>query len=954
MAVDRPLRTPDLPDPLDQLGQGEMEVEFDTSGVDLESPDLEGLDLAGLDSPEVEAAAPALIPHEANLAEYMSEDGRRKLTSDLKLWAENDENSRSEWRQQMDHGLKLLGFTFESVTEPWPGAAAATHPLLAKAVVSFQSRSIKSLFPPSGPVKGKVRGKLTPFKLGAMRRVVNELNATLTKHQDYRDELEKALFMCGLTGSGFVKTWHSAPHRRPLSYSANPKDVILSPDAVNVYTAMRVTHVLRRTLADITYDQSTGMYRQCDLEEGDPTSGTPAPDASTELDDTKDEISGIDGSKDQRLVLHEMQTRLRLADYDKNMGAYDDPDWGALPYIVTYDTASGELLGLYRNWSAEDLHRMPLQRFTQYTYLVSDLSPYGIGLVHLIGQTTESTTAALRSLLDAGTLANLPGGFKTRGLRVKNETRGFKPGEYRDVDVASGTLRDNLLPHQFKEPSQTLLALMEGMNQKGEELATVASASLDDIPHNAASFAVLAVLERELEPQAAVHVRLHAAFKYQLQLFTTLLRENLYPQEPSYDYDLQDGDGAQQGLRATDFALAEISPVSNPNEASAGAKLLKMQVLQGLAGQYPQQFDEAQLVRYAVSLLGEPDFDALMKAPEDPPPLDPLSENTHLLLGKPVKVYLEQDHEAHLRVHMAAMQDPKLQQIVQQSSQAQALMMAAQAHLAEHVAYAYRRSIEREMGIPLPPPGQPLPLDQQNQLANLTAEAAERVLGLHMKLENLKKAEDPVVQAQILDAQNKARQLDIEEENKRRINDREDMRLQLDARAKGMELTFKGFDVAIKALNDGAKIEGADADRANRSAAAQRKDALPPPPVAPPPPPPPPPPAIPPELLTAMTTMATAVAAGASKPAAAPTAAPAAPNITVHVPKQDAPVVNVDVKVPPVPPLPSTAPPVINVTAPVSVEMPHPTAMDQLVERDEDGNIKRTSTTYTLPPRKPK
>jgi hypothetical protein len=459
-----------------------------------------------------------------------------------------------------------------------------------------------------------------------------------------------------------------------------------------------------------------------------------------------------------------------------------------------------EMLGLYRNWKEGDPARKPLEPITQYTYIVSHLSSYGIGLMHLVGQTTEAVTAILRSLIDAGSLANLQAGFKTRGMRIRNESMPLRPGEFRDCDMAAGKIQENIYALPFKEPSGTLLNLMGSMEERGEKLATVASASLEEMPHNAASFAVLAILERELEPQAAVHIRLHAAFTHQIQQVAEILRDGA----PDYGYDI---DGNPQspnepGLRKADFSVTEITLVSNPNEASAGAKLMKLQVVQQLAQQFPQEFNTSNLIRYAIGLMGEPDFEPLLKQQDEAQPLDPVSENMNLLTGKPVKAFVQQDHESHLKVHMAAMQDPKIMEMVKKSPNAQALMGSAQAHIAEHMAFQYRREIERELGVPLPPPGQPLPPEQEAQLSQLVAEAAERVSGLHAKEQQLKQAEDPVFQMQQAELENDRKKIAVDEEDRREKRKIEAAKVMVDAINKNAANALKGWDIGFKAAQD--------------------------------------------------------------------------------------------------------------------------------------------------------
>lgn len=802
----------------------DIEVIPDEPGMGAED-DLDDLDDPFLDDTSMDEPDPMpVVKHADNLAAVMDQSSRRALVSDVQAAVDSDDNARADWLEMYKRAIDLLGFKFEEVTEPWEGAASTTHPMLAEAVVSFQARSIKTLFPASGPVKAKILGPHTPFKLKAAARAVHELNNIMTKKRFFRTEMEKALFVCGLSGSGFVKTWRDELTNQPRTAAIPPEDLILSPDASDVTDAARVCHVLRRHSYEIKESQAQGVYvGDVTLQERAPTDSGPSTPHTVDVNEAKDEISGMDSTQDQRHVLHEVALRLRLSDYAPELAMYDDPAGIPLPYLLTYDAETGEMLALYRNWEESDPAREPLQAITQFQYIVSHLSPYGIGLMHLIGNTTEGATAILRDLIDAGTLANLQGGYKTRGLRTRNENTPLRPGEFRDVDVASGKIADNIYPINFKEPSATLLSLLQGLEAKGERLATVSNAKLEEMPHNAASFAVLAVLEREIEPQAAVHIRLHAAFTHMIQQIAAIVRDGA----PDYGYDV-DGDPNspnEPNLRRSDFSTAEFVPVSNPNEASAGAKLMKLQVVLQLAEKFPQEFDAANVVRYSVGLMGEPDFDQLLKNQQPPQLLDPISENMNLLTGKPVKAFLEQDHEAHLRVHMAAMQDPKMQEIVQKSPQAPALMAAAQAHIAEHVAFGYRRQMERMLGVPLPPPGQPLPPDQEAKLSSLAADAAEQLTGLHQKEEQLKKAQDPVFQMQMQETRNDTMRVEADLEDKRGRRLIEIARLLIDAENKEAKIDLD-FIRAISDMLQSARDsqQRAQSDERKMAVAAKAKE----------------------------------------------------------------------------------------------------------------------------------
>lgn len=719
------------------------------------------------DVPEIDPQA-LEIPFDANLAEYMSDQGRSKLVGKVQELYESDDSSREEWLKGVKQGLKLLGLSFDTVTQPWDGAAAVHHPLLISAVVAFQSRASKNLFPAKGPALAKVKGKTNPQKLKVAQRITEDFNNILTSNPDYRMELEKAQFNCGLTGSGFLKTWWSPDDSRPRVGSVSPEDLVMSPDASDVATALRVTHIQRKHDYEIKQLQVAGFYAAPDDSSvKDKLDGDASPGVQTETNavhEAKADIAGIDKSKDSRRVLLEMQIRLSLADFDSDMQLYDDENGITLPYVVTIDLDSSKLLAVRRNWLEEDQQRKARQHVVQFQYIVSDISPYGLGLVHIIGQTTEGATSILRNLIDAGALSNLQAGFKAKSLRVKNDSTPLKPGEFRDAEVSSGSLRDAIVPLPFKEPSATLLNLMEGIVSGGQALANVNTADLDDLPHNAASFAVLALLERQVEPQASVFTRLHSAFGALLRLIANLIAAHAPPQ---YEYDI-DGDGqpgAAQGSRVADLTQFDVVPVSNPNEASSSIKMMKAQALMSTYQAMPDQFDKAKVARLSVSLLGDPDFDDLLATQSPPPQLDPVSENMSLIKGQPAMAYLTQDHQSHITVHMNMLNDPRIQQMLQAAGPGAGPIIAAfQAHVAEHVGMRARSEIEQLLGQPLPPPGQPLPPQIEAQIAFRAAQASSQILA--QQKQNADPAADILTQLQIREADRADEELEMNRNDK--------------------------------------------------------------------------------------------------------------------------------------------------------------------------------------------
>lgn len=821
-----------LPSGDDQLdpSAGQAPIEFELDPSDLAAGESPTFSLspdgstATMDGAATPTAADLQIPFDANLVAYLSEGGRARLVGDVTTLVEADDSARSDWLNTAQHGVRLMGLKFEKVTEPWEGASSTFHPMLVSAVTGFQSRAIKNLFPASGPAKAKVKGLVTPQKMQVANRITVDLNNMLTATSDYRSELEKALFNCGLMGSGFIKSWWSPSHNRPLSFSVAPEHLILSPDATDVTNAARITHVMRKHAHEIRELEVAGFYYDPTAEEtGDISSSTtdsaglaaairdlttaaPGQNPIDPVSEEKSDISGVDISKDERHRLYEVQIRLNLRDIDPELAFEDDPNGVPLPYVVTIDTTTDELKGLRRNWDENDPQKKPLQHFAQYLYIVSDISPYGLGLVHLIGQCTEASTSMLRSLLDAGTLATMQAGFKARTLRIRDDGTPLRPGEFRDVDVPAGKVADSIYPLTFKEPSATLLNLLGNITDVANSLAAQPTSGLDDLPHNAASFAVLALVEREIEPQAAVFTRLHAALGLQLRQIAEIAALHM---NPVYEYDIDGsaggppaaapGQGAPGAMppgappppsRQADLSSFEVVPVSNPNEATSGLKMMKLQALLQLNQQLPGQLDQGKLTSAAILLLGEPEFQQLQVQPAPPPPpMDPVSEVMALMNGQPVQAYMEQDHDAHIKVIMNAFNDPMTQELIQNSGPAgQAKYAAMQSLVSQHMGFRYRQQIEQQLGRPLPPVGQPMPPQMEAQVAQAVAAASDAILQQAQAQQNAQAAQDPVVALQQAELALKNRQLDADIQDRQVGRSLENKKIEIDAASKGVQL----------------------------------------------------------------------------------------------------------------------------------------------------------------------
>ena len=689
------------------------------------------------------------IPFDANLAEYLDDGVLQELGRKICEWADNDDRSRDDWKKAYTDGLTLLGLKIEDRSDPWMGACGVFHPVLAEAVVRFQSQAIMEIFPASGPVKTKIVGKWTLEKEQQAKRVQEEMNYQVQdKMTEYRPETEQLLFYLPLAGSAFRKTYYDPSLGRPTALFVPAEDFLVPYGASDLRTTPRYTHVMRRFANDIRRDMHSGFYRSIDLPK--PVQNT------TDIDKKKAELEGRQQTNfdlDERHTLLECHCNWDFEEFDNADDDDEGDDGGAgatigldieWPYIITVDKDSQTVLSVRRNWEEDDPLRERVSYFTAYHYLPG-LGFYGSGLIHLIGGIAKSATSILRQLVDAGTLSNLPGGLKTRGLRIKGDDTPIMPGEFRDVDVPSGSIRDNITFIPYKEPSEVLHGLLNDIISEGRRLGAAPDLPINAMTQQAPVGTTLALLERSMKVMSAVQARLHASLK---QDFVRLAHCIAKHDGPQYEYEVDD----PNANRVVDFSQVDIIPVSDPNAASMAQRVVQWQSAFQMAQTNPTAFDMPELYRQGMTILGMPNVEKIVKDPDNLQPMDPVAENMAIITGKPIKAFLWQDHEAHIKVHLAAIHDPKIAAMVGQSPQASLIMGAASAHVAEHLAFAYRAGIEKEMGVPLPAPDQPLPQDVEVQLSKTVAVAAGRLLGKDMAeaqaQQIAQQQQDPVIQQQ--------------------------------------------------------------------------------------------------------------------------------------------------------------------------------------------------------------
>ena len=714
--------------------------------IEIENPD--GVTI-GMDGLEIEIK-PVADEFNANLAEDISEEELQSLASELIGDYDDDIASRKDWIQTYVDGLELLGLKIEERSEPWEGACGVYHPLLSEALVKFQSETMMATFPAAGPVKTKVIGKETPSKKESAQRVQEDMNYQLTDvMKEYRPEHERMLWGLGLAGNAFKKVYFDPHLERQVSLFVPAEDIVVPYGASDLASAERVTHVMRKTENDIKRLQHAKFYRDIDL-------GPP----DNVLDEVEKKIAeklGFRATSDDRYKVLEMHVHLDLEGYEHKE---DGEATGiALPYVVTIEKGSQKVLAIRRNWEPDDETYQSRQHFVHYFY-IPGFGFYAFGLIHLIGAFAKSGTAIIRQLVDAGTLSNLPGGFKTRGMRVKGDDTAISPGEWRDVDVPSGTLRDNLLPLPYKEPSQVLAGLMDKIVEEGRRFANSTDLQISDMSAQAPVGTTLAILERTLKNMSAIQARVHYSMKQELGLLKEIIAAYT-PEE--YDYEPDEG---SPRAKKSDYDDVDVIPVSDPNAATMAQKIVQYQAVIQLAQGAPQIYNMPLLHRQMLEVLGVKDAAALIPMDGDQKPTDPVTENQNVLMGKPVKAFLYQDHLAHMTVHMSAMQDPKIQALLQNNPQAQILQQAMMAHINEHLGFEYRRQIEQQLGMPLPAQtdenGESVPMDPEIEarLSPMLAQAAQQLLGKNTQeaqaAQAQQKAQDPLVQLQQQELQIKA------------------------------------------------------------------------------------------------------------------------------------------------------------------------------------------------------
>ena len=758
--------------PVDSIGKGlyaapqGIEAEMGEGLGGISDDDLDGMleidivdpKMVTLDDGSVEIT---LIPgddteeggFDENLAETLDEGVQQSLASDLIELIDADINNRKDWADTFVKGLDVLGFRYEERTEPWEDACGAFSSVLAEAAIRFQAEAMSETFPSNGPVKTKIMGQITREKEEAAERVKEDMNYQLTERMvEYRPEHERMLYALGLAGSAFKKIYFDPALDRQVAIFIPAEDMLVPYGASNLESAERVTHVMRKTENEIKKIQANGFYREVDL--GEPQS------FPTDIEKKKAEEAGYSLTDDDRYTIYEVHADLVIegvdedeiedgdgeAENDEVRSKSKEDTQLAKPYVVTLERATQTILAIRRNWEPEDPLKQKRQHFVHYVY-VPGFGFYGLGLIHIIGGYSRAGTSLLRQLVDAGTLANLPGGLKARGMRVKGDDTPIGPGEFRDVDIPSGAIKDNIMMLPYKEPSQTLLSLMTQINEDGRRLGAISDMNISDMSAQAPVGTTLALLERTLKPMAAVQARVHYAMKQEFKLLKELIRD--YTPE-SYSYDPQDTNNRQ--IKQSDYDTVEVIPVSDPNSSTMAQRVVQYQAVLQMAQQAPQIYNLPQLHRQMIEVLGVKNADKLIPIEEDQKPMDPVTENMNVLIGKPIKAFIYQDHDAHIAAHTSFMQDPMIAQTMGQNPQAQQLMAALQAHIAEHLGFSYRKQIEERLGAPLPVPGEELPEEIEVQLARLVAEAGKQLAKEHQQQaaqqQAQQQAQDPMFQLQ--------------------------------------------------------------------------------------------------------------------------------------------------------------------------------------------------------------
>ena len=725
--------------------------EFDTGSegieIEIEDPESVSVGIGGLEidlMPGEDVVEPE--DFDSNLAEFMDEGELQKIGSAVMELVDADINSRRDWVEMYVKGLEVLGMKYEERTEPWNGACGVFSTVLTEAAVRFQSETIIETFPAAGPVKTEIMGAINRLKEEAAERVREDMNYQLTEVMvEYRPEHERMLFNLGLAGAAFKKVYFDPNLDRQVSIFVPAEELIMPYGASNVRSSERVSHLMRKTKNDIRKLQVAGFY--CDVDLGEPMTLT------TDIEKKKADDQGYSLTDDDRYHIYEIHL-----DYD--LPGYEDPDEIARPYVLTIDKGTNKVLAIRRNWEETDPKKLKRQHFVQYDY-VPGFGAYGFGYIHLIGGYARAGTARIRQLIDAGTLSNLPGGLKARGLRVKGDDTPIAPGEFRDVDVASGSIKDNIMTLPYKEPSQVLAGLLEKITEEARRLGSIADMNVSDMSANAPVGTTLALLERQLKTMSAVQARVHYSMKQEFKLLKAIIRDYA-PKE--YEFDPASGD---RMAKQADYDAVDVIPVSDPNSATMAQRIMQYQAVIQLAQGAPQIYDLPVLHRQMIEVLGIKNADKLVPVEDDMKPRDPVSENMSFLTGKPTKAFIYQDHDAHIAVHTAMMQDPLMMQQIGQNPQAQAMQAAIQAHIAEHLAFAYRKQVEEQLGLPMPKPDEEMPEELELGLSRMVAKAAQQVLaqskGKAQQQQAQQAMQDPMIQIQMKELAVKEQEADTKQ-----------------------------------------------------------------------------------------------------------------------------------------------------------------------------------------------
>jgi len=787
--IDKGLYT--APQGLEDLAAAMPEPDIE---IEIEDPESVEIGIGGM-TIQIEPEDETNDDFNANLAEEMNEGDLAQLSGDLLGDYETDVDSRKDWLNTYVDGIELLGMKIEDRTEPWPGACSVYHPILSEALVKFQAETMMETFPAAGPVKTQIIGKQTPDKEEASERVRDDMNYQLTEAMpEYRPEHERMLWGLGLSGNAFKKIYYDPSLERQVSIFVPAEDIVVPYGASSLQTAPRVTHVMRKTENELRRLQVAGFYRDIDL--GEP---------SHEIEEVEKKIAekmGFNATMDDRYKLLEMHVDLDLPGYeDEDDG---EPTGIALPYVVTLERSTGDILAIRRNWNPDDKTKQKRQHFVHYSY-IPGFGFYAFGLIHLIGASAKSGTMLLRQLVDAGTLSNLPGGFKTRGLRIKGDDTPIAPAEFRDVDVPSGAIRDNIMPLPYKEPSQVLAGLMDKIIMDAKAFANAADMQVSDMSANSPVGTTLAILERTLKVMSAVQARVHYAMKQEFKLIAGIIRDYT-PEE--YTYEPVEGSSR---AKQSDYDMVEVIPVSDPNAATMSQKVVQYQAVMQMAQGNPDIYDMVELNKQMLEILGVKNIGKLIPAADDENPRDPVSENMNLINGKPAKAFMHQDHEAHVQVHMAAMQDPKIAAMIGQSPKAQSVQAAFAAHITEHIAFAYRKGIEEQLGTNLPAPDEKLDETVEVQLSRLVAQAAQQLLQKNQaeqqQQEAQQQAQDPMVQMQQQELQLKAQEIQIKAQKAQADIEVDKAKIQVDIMRIQSEERKTGAQIGTKTASEKTRMQ---------------------------------------------------------------------------------------------------------------------------------------------------